>query len=224
MITQPFCAGDISRAKVLVIGHDPRLQKTDTQAGYAFFADYFYHAIPLKKSERAKYQLAEAVFAYVGYLTSHQYAADQIVLTNLCNSALPHAPKGKIVYIPEEAATTGLAEIRSILERSSIEVIFAMSAQVNYWLQKLNFYPAVASYMTSAEPKLTGVNHTPPYYDPKQGRTFRLICGKRHTTTDGRMVYPILHVKNWPLKGAFVPAYAKAYEQCINELKPAGPT
>ena len=64
MITQPFCAGDISRAKVLVIGHDPRLQKTDTQAGYAFFADYFYHAIPLKKSERAKYQLAEAMFGY----------------------------------------------------------------------------------------------------------------------------------------------------------------
>ena len=51
-----------------------------------------------------------------------------------------------------------------------------MSAQVNYWLQKLNFYPAVAGYVTSAKPKLMGVNHTP------------------------------------------------AYEQCINELKPAGQT
>jgi hypothetical protein len=96
--------------------------------------------------------LAEAVFAYVGYLTSHRYAADQIVLTNLCNSALPHAPKGKIVYIPEEAAATGLAEIRSILERSSIEVILAMSAQVNYLL-KIEFLSGSGEAVTSARPK-----------------------------------------------------------------------
>jgi len=38
--TQPY--GDITKAKVLIIGHDPRLQQSDTMAGFCFFADYYF--------------------------------------------------------------------------------------------------------------------------------------------------------------------------------------
>ena len=117
MQTAQFCAGDIKKAKVLVIGHDPRLRETNTLASNAFFADYYFRSIPTQRSERAKYNLAEAVFGYIGYLTSYKYSADQIVLTNLCNFALPHAPKGKTVFIPEEKARQGINEINDMLKR-----------------------------------------------------------------------------------------------------------
>ncbi len=137
--TLPFCSGGLSSAKVLVIGHDPRLRHSDTVASYALFADYFFRPVPRKASEKAKYQLAEALFSYVGILTCFHYPAYQIAVTNLCNNALPHAPKGKTVLIPQEEAADGLAEIEDILSNSNIELVFPMSLQVNHWLQQLVF-------------------------------------------------------------------------------------
>lgn len=214
-----FCAGDARKAKVLVVGHDPRLQETDTLAAKALFGDYYFKAIPTRGNELAKYKLAEAVYGYVGYLTSYKYTARQIALTNLCNEGLPHAPRGKTVYIPEDRALKGIREMKDILSGSDIEVIFAMSAQVNYWLQKLEFYPAVGEYVAAAEPLAKGVEHNPPYYEQRRGRAFTLICGNRYLTKDQRSIFPILHVKNWPLRGGFVAAYKKSYETCINALK-----
>ena len=157
---------------------------------------------PPKEVNSAKYKLAEAVFSYIGYLTSYKYSADQIVLTNLCNFALPHAPKGKIVFIPEEKARQGINEINDMLRGGNIEVIFAMSLQVNYWLQKLGFYPAVDEFLSDAEPKKRGMSNEPPYYDPTKGKAFTLICGKQYITNDRQSVFPILHVKNWPSAGS----------------------
>jgi hypothetical protein len=219
MQTAHFCAGDVNKARVLVIGHDPRLRVAKTIAGNAFFADYYFKPIPTQGSERAKYNLAAAVYSYTGYLVSHKYSADQIVLTNLCNVALPHAPKGKTVYIPEEKAQQGISEIDAILAKSDIEVIFAMSLQVNYWLQRLGFYPAVSEFLSDAEPKPKGVNNEPPYYGTARSRAFTLICGKRFITNDQRSVFPILHVKQWPLRGSMAKAYTKSLEACVNALK-----
>ena len=219
MKTTHFCAGNIKNARVLVIGHDPRLQKSHALASNAFFADYYFKPIPTHGSERAKYDLAAAVYSYIGYLTSHKYSADQLVLTNLCNVALPHAPKGKTVFIPEQQARAGITEINEILATSEVEIIFAMSQQVNYWLQKLEFCPSVKEFLTDAEPKQKGVKNNPQFYEPAKGRAFTLICGKQFITNDHRKLFPILHVKNWPLRGAFVKAYTKAIEQCVNTLK-----
>ncbi len=220
MQTSHFCAGDLNKAKVLVIGHDPRLQGSNTLAGSAFFADYYFKPIPVQRSEYAKYKLAEAVFSYICYLTSYKYSSDQIVLTNLCNDALPHAPMGKTVYIPEEKARQGISQIHNILNRSDIEVIFAMSIQSNYWLQKLGFYPAVDEFIFKTEPRAKGVDSELPYYEPVvRGKAFTLICGKQYITNEGRSVFPILHIKNWPLRGSFTKAYAKSYEACVNTLK-----
>lgn len=218
MPTKHFCAGDLSKAKVLVIGHDPRLKESKTQAEYAFFADYFFRPKPLQKSKLAKYKLAEAVFSYICFLTSYKYPANQLVLTNLCNVGLPHAPKGKTVLIPEQEAQVGIKAIRGLLSQSRIEIIFAMSEQVNYWLQKLGFYPYVTDFLNKSEPKTKGISNKPPYYEPQQSKAFQIICG--HCYTDNsRKVLPILHVKNWPLRGLFAKAYSKAYDNCINQFK-----
>ncbi len=219
MKTAPFCAGDPKQARVLVIGHDPRLQISNTLAGHTFFADYYFKPISSQRSERAKYKLAEAVFDYVSTLTNQMYSAEQVVLTNLCNTALPHAPKGKTVYIPEEEACQGIREIEDILKGSEIQVILAMSLQVNYWLQTLGFYPAVDEFLIRAEPKERGVTCEPPYYEPARDRPFLLICGKQYHTKDRRSIFPVLHVKHWPLKGRFAEAYAEPMEACINVLR-----
>ncbi len=219
MQTSHFCPGDLSSAKILVIGHDPRLQQSNTLAGNAFFGDYYFQAIPTQRSERAKYKLAEAVYGYVGYLTSYRYPVDQIILTNLCNEALPHAPKGRTVYIPEDKARLGICAIQDILSQSQVKVIFAMSEQVNYWLQKLQFYPAVEEFLSGAEPKAKGVRYELPYYEATRGRAFLSICGKQYFTPDKRSVFPILHIKNWPMRGPIAKAYGKSYETCTNALK-----
>jgi hypothetical protein len=219
MPTSHFCSGAVNKAKVLVIGHDPRLQDSDTLAGNAFFGDYFFNKMPTRGNELAKYKLAEVVYGYIAYLTSYRFSADQIILTNLCNDPLPHSPKGKTVYIPEDKALRGIGEIQGILNSSEVEVIFAMSAQVNYWLQKLGFYPAVPEYLVAATPKPKGIVNERPFYDQSRSKAFTLICGKQYFTKENKQVYPILHVKNWPLKGPFVKAYKKLYEQCVNSLK-----
>jgi hypothetical protein len=56
--------------KILVIGHDPRLQKSDTIAGYALFADYYFKPIPKAPRELQKYNLAKATFGKILSLTN----------------------------------------------------------------------------------------------------------------------------------------------------------
>ena len=218
MQTKHFCAGDLSKARVLVIGHDPRLQKSETLAEYALFANYFFKPTPTHKGELAKYRLAEAVYGYIGYLTSYRYVAEQLIVTNLCNSTLPSAPKGRTVLIPEREARIGVDAIQGLLTQSSVEIIFAMSLQVNYWLQKLNFYRPISDFLEKAEPKARGICNKQPYYEPQQNKAFQSICGKIYAI-DNRKIVPILHVKNWPLRGAFANAYDAAYKDCVNNLK-----
>jgi len=220
MPTKPFCAGDLANARVLVIGHDPRLQVSDTLAQYAFFADYFFRPRPNHRSEAAKYDLARATYGYIGELTGNRYAANQLVLTNLCNVGLPHAPKGRTVLIPEERAKEGIESIRILLDQSQVEIVFAMSLQVNYWLQKLGFYPSVTEFLHKAAPKTSGLSSKPPYYKAQQDKAFQLVCGRTYAA-NRRRVIPILHVKQWPLKAGYMAAYGQAYKDCISHLSNA---
>ena len=97
--------------------------------------------------------------------------------------------------------------------------MFAMSEQVNCWLHRLRFCTLVPEFLRRAEPTPKGLAHQPPYYAPQQSGAFQLICGRRYTVGDAAL-FPILHVKNWPLRGRFKQAYAAAYERLINSLKP----
>ena len=215
--TKPW--GDLSKAKVLIIGHDPRLQNSDDRAEFCFYADYFFKEIPKKRNELQKYKLAEAVFAYISYLTSYQFTANEYYITNLCNKPLSPAPKNKTVFIPEAEALAGMEEIKNKLSKSKVKLIFAMSQQVNYWLQKLGFYEADPKFLKMAEPKEKGLASDPPYYDPKKPSAFKRICGNPYKVDDKYVLYPILHVKNYPLKGRFKSSYEKAILNLINILK-----
>jgi len=83
--------------------------------------------------------LAATVFNQITYITNGKIKPEEIYITNLCNSALPHSPRGKTVYIPEDKAKEGFENIKRIIEENqSIEYLFPMSLQVNYWLQKEN--------------------------------------------------------------------------------------
>lgn len=204
-----------STPKALLIGHDPRLQNSESIAGHALFADYYFRDVPTKPAEKRKYGLAKSSFDHIAYLTHGKIAPESLYITNLCNSALEHALKGKTVLIPKEKAQEGLENIRSVLEANpSIEFLFPMSLQVNYWLQKLGFYGLDDDFLAQSEPKEIGVIHRPPYYEPRKSKSFTLICGQIFESAEGKhKIVPILHSKNYPLKGRFLQAYGSKYDQ-----------
>lgn len=216
--TKVFCRGDKSKARLLVIGHDPRLQDSGTIAEYCFFADYYFRPIPINKSNLAKYKLAESVFTYIAWLTSNKYSADELIITNLCNRALKRYPtaKGKTVLIPEGYGQEGLATINDIIKSSQIEVIIAMSQQVNYLLQKFGFYSSTPRYMEKSRPREKSASNG--YYEPIGEAPFLEICGNKYYA-GSIPLYPILHVKQFPFKGRIKAAYEAAHYNCINSIK-----
>jgi len=204
----------LREARALVIGHDPALQKSDTQAGFALFANYCFKPEPSSRSERRKYGLAKSTFDQISFLTNDSIKPEEIYITNLCNDKLPHAPVKKTVFIPKSKAEEGIKHIKEILlSNPSIKYIFPMSLQVNYWLQKLGFYQGSQEFVDSSEPSKAGMNSNPPYYTPCKGRTFLMICGNCYRVSAGnQVVFPILHSKNFPLKGRLI-AYSDSYEK-----------
>jgi len=210
--------GDPIKAKVLVVGHDPRLQRSSTIADYCFFADYYFKPRPSKRNELKKYQLAGSLFSYIRELTGGYFHDDEIIITNLCNKALPPTPPNRTVYIPRDKAEDGLRNIKALLKVSNIHLIFAMSQPVNYWLQKLKFYAANPAFLEAAEPKENGVNSDAPYYEPKRAGAFKMIFGQKYVADGQYILFPILHVKAYPLKGNFL-VYHENYLNCIRECK-----
>lgn len=199
------------RAKILVIGHDPRLQESDTQAEYCFFADYYFGEIPLKESEERKYRLAQSLFDHIRDITSSKYKDDEIYITNLCNEQLTKPPENCTVYIPEDKANEGLKHIRQILKICPIEIIFPMSMQVNYWLQALGFYTSENNCVDGLKPSIKGTTNTPPYYKASKSKIFNNICGHRYIADGKYLIFPILHTKNYPLKGKYISTYKENY-------------
>ena len=218
MPTKPYISK--SNPKVLVIGHDPRLQKSDTIAEYSLFADYYFRTEPESGSEKRKFGIAKAVFDFVLEMTNRKISVDEICVTNLCNENLPHAPKGKTVYIPEEKALKGIKEIKKILtEHPTIKLIFTMSLQVNYWLQKLNFYNGDNEFINLSEPFEKGIKNPLPYFEPKETRSFLKVCGNEYKVNDlpNISVFPVLHIKSYPLKGKFI-TYEKKYNGLVEKI------
>lgn len=200
--------------RALLIGHDPRLQQSDTQAEYVLFANYYFDKTIKDRAFKSKYGLAASAFNQITHITNGKIKPEEIYITNLCNSDLPHAPKSKTVYIPEEKAITGVENIKKIIdENSTIEYLFPMSLQVNYWLQKLGLYYSSDEFIEKSTPKTIGIQNKPPYYEQTGKSPFLLICGNRYHVTGGiQVVIPILHAKCFPLNKQFR-AYEPAYER-----------
>lgn len=198
--------------RALLIGHDPRLQKSNTQAEYVLFANYYFDKNIKDSSFKSKFGLASSAFNQITEITNGKIKPEEIYITNLCNTSLPHAPKGKTVYIPEKMAIAGVDHIKRIInEYSSIEYIFPMSLQVNYWLQKLGFYYSNAEFIEKSTPKSVGILNEPPFYEAKENKSFLMICGdKFHFKGATQTVIPILHAKCFPLNkrfSAYIPGY-----------------
>jgi hypothetical protein len=203
--------------KALLIGHDPRLQQSDTQAEYVLFANYYFDKTIRDRAFKSKQGLATSAFNQITHITNGKIKPEEIYITNLCNSALPHAPKDKTVYIPEEKAITGVENIKQIIgENQGIEYIFPMSLQVNYWLQKLGLYDSNDEFVEKSTPRTKGILNEPPFYEAKENRTFLMICGNSYQVIGGNQtVIPILHAKCFPLNQRFR-AYKPAYERISN--------
>lgn len=200
--------------RALLIGHDPRLQQSDTQAEYVLFANYYFDKTIRDRAFKSKYGLAASAFNQITHITNGKIKPEEIYITNLCNSALPHAPEDKTVYIPEDKAIAGVENIKRIIEENkSIEYIFPMSLQVNYWLQKLGLYFSNDEFIEKSTPKTIGVQNKPPYYQPIGKSPFLLICGNMYPVNGGnQIIIPILHAKCFPLNSQ-LRAYKPAYER-----------
>jgi hypothetical protein len=111
------------------------ITKFKRPSGYRFICNLYFDPPSGKGAELRKYGLAKSSFDQITYLTNGKIAPENVYVTNLCNAALDHSPKGKTVFITEDKARKGLDNIRSILASNpSIEFVFPMSLQVNYWL------------------------------------------------------------------------------------------
>lgn len=198
--------------KVLLIGHDPRLQSSDTIANYALFSDYYFGDKPKRGSEKKKFDFATKSIGQVLEITNNKYKADEIYVTNLCNESLPHAPKGKTVLIPESIAKKGFERIYSIIcQQTTIEYIFPMSQQVNYWLQFFGLYQTNTDYLVKAKPKEKGINNHPPYYEAvkQSDHPFLEICGVTYHLNTGQKLIPILHTKQYGQQMAYFHCYER---------------
>jgi hypothetical protein len=194
----------VERAKILVVGHDPRLQTSDTKAEFCFFADYYFEKKQTSQSDKRKFSLAESLFDQIRYITCGHFDDKDVYITNLCNDTLPKPPSNHTVYIPRKNAQEGLENIREILSRTNIQFIFPMSMQVNYWLQELGFYYSENGFADAARPREQGINNKPPYYKETTPGQFVTICGNCYKADRRYMLYPILHTKNYPLKDKFL--------------------
>jgi hypothetical protein len=208
---RPF--GDPAQARVFIIGHDPRLRASHTQAETVFFLDYLEQGRPAKKSEAAKYDLASAVVGYIEHLTGGMVPLREIYFTNLCNEFLPHPQRGGTVLIPDEVADRGIAEIDKALAQGRPQVIIPMSLQVFYHLARSGFVTMTDEqrevFLSKAAPKPRDAERGA--YVQSKPKAFMDVCGERFLH-DGVPVVPVLHVKAWPLKGRF-----KSYEQAMQK-------
>lgn len=198
--TKPY--GNPKTAHLLVIGHDPRLQESDTEAEYVLFMDYLERELPKRKSELRKYGLAQAVVDYIAYLTGNKYSVEtmnRMYFTNLCNQFLQHPEKkGETVLIPDEIAGRGISEIEKTLQIGSFKLVLPMSLQVFYHLVRWGFVPNesvdMKEFLQKARPAESYAMQGA--YRPTEQRAFVDVCGNRYSYY-GVPVIPILHVNNW---------------------------
>lgn len=211
--------GDLGTATVLVIGHDPRLQRSKAEAKYPFFFETLTGPPPTSASERRKYELAQAVCEYINWLADRLVSLKELYVTNLCNEFLPHVNNWGTVLIPDDKAEHGLAEIEQAIAEGHFSVILPMAVQTFYHLCRLGFVDEQADvlkrFVAAARPRTSKVRQG--VYVPTGVAPFLAVCGQRFHHR-GIPVIPILHVKQWPLKSSAA-RYAEPMERARQEVR-----
>ncbi len=219
---KPF--GDVNTATILIIGHDPRLQHSQAEAGFAFFFDYLLCPRPRVPSEAKKYDLAQAVWGYVNDLAGrieHCVSLSELYVTNLGNEFLEHKPGSGTVLIPEHLARRGVEQIAQIVADGHFKVILPMAVQPFYHLCRLGFVEGdselLAHFMAEACPRAFEAEQG--IYEPTGKAPFLAVCGEKFSYC-GVPVVPIVHVKQWPLQQRMV-KYVKPMRNAKQNIQAA---
>jgi len=198
-VTKPF--GDLATATILVIGHDPRLQRSQAEAEVAFFLDYLARPRPTSRPEASKHDLAKAVVDYVGVLAGREVSLSELYVTNLCNEFLEHAPGSGTVLIPDDLARRGVQQITQAATLGRFVMILPMAVQTFYHLCRLGFIDEdsdmVRRFVHDASPR--AAKAAQGIYVQSGSAPFLAVCGCRFHHR-GVPVVPIVHVKQWPLR------------------------
>ncbi|WP_302673175.1 hypothetical protein, partial [uncultured Clostridium sp.] len=149
--------GNLKKAKILVIGHDPNLLYLNIFPEYCFFMEYLSDEYKNNNKYKNRYKLAKSTINYLRGLIDYKVNEDEIYFTNLCNNELSESTVKDLdymeYYISRENAEDGLRNIKEILKNSNIKLILATSLQVNYWLQELKFYKYNNTFLKEASPQ-----------------------------------------------------------------------
>lgn len=207
-------------AKALLIGHDPTLQNSETQADVTLFADFYFKykdEEPKQGDEKKKFMLAKNSFDQIEYITLGKIHDDEIYITNLCNTILYREKSivGKTVRIPESKARNGVERIREILKNNpTIKYVFPMSLQVNYWLQELGLYNSNDNFLNDTRP--VEKSDAIQVFKPRKQKTFLKICGKQYKINGcgEQIIIPILHSKQFPLNKKTM-----SYNDCYQSIR-----
>ena len=214
-------SGDLDTATILVIGHDPRLQRSQTEAEVAFFFDYLARPRPKSRSEAQKYGLAKAVWDYVNELAGRDIPLAELYVTNLCNEFLAHTPGSGTVLIPDDQAQRGVEQIAQIVTDGHFRVILPMAVQPLYHLCRLGFIDEdselVTHFIAGARPRPSKVEQG--IYKQTGWAPFLTVCGQRFHH-HGVPVVPILHVKQWPLSDIMI-RYKEPMQQAQQQIRAA---
>jgi hypothetical protein len=219
--TKPY--GNLDKAKIMVIGHDPRLQSSQAMAEYAFFFEYLtkFSVPPGYSPDKRKYELAHAVLDYVSYLTGAPVLLNNLYVTNLCNSFLPTTSGNGTILIPKNEAEIGFKDICQAINEGIFKVIIPTSCQVFYNLCRLGFLDekdeGIDLFVKNASPKKDKAELG--VYATTGKAPFLDMCGKRfhHHFIP---VVPVLHVKQWPIKNRMI-RYTDSLEHAKREIKGA---
>ena len=170
--------------------------------------------------ERSRYIEDKKRVEMVEDLSEFKYNIDKVYVTWLCNDTLPRQAKGKRTIIPEPMESKGVEHIKWVLQQNpEIEVIFALSQQTNYWLQKSGFAEADEEFLKAAEPRRTGLQDIMPYYQPVNPKVFNDICAKLRYVNEYRIkLFPLLPMRDYPLRGDNAERFEKAYKAISEQL------
>ena len=216
---RPF--GDLATATILIIGHDPRLQRSHAEAEVAFFFDYLARPRPKPRPEARKYDLAQAVWDYINELAGCDVPLAGLYVTNLCNEFLAHIPGSGTVLIPDDQAQRGVRRIVQIVADGHFKVILPMAVQPFYHLCRLGFIDEdtelVRRFVAGARPRASKAEQG--IYVQSGRAPFLAVCGCRFHHR-GVPVVPIVHVKQWPLKARMV-RFKEPMQQAQQQIRAA---
>jgi hypothetical protein len=215
---KPF--GDINSATILVIGHDPRLQRSKAEAKTAFFMDYLARPQPTRHPEARKYGLARAVWEYVNDLAGRHVLLAEFYVTNLCNEYLEHTRGSGTVLIPDNLAKRGVEQIAQTVAAGHFKCILPMALQTFYHLCHWGFIDEkdselIVQFVAGARPRPTKAEQG--IYVQTSSGSFLSVCGRRFHHR-GVPVVPIVHVRQWPLKPRMV-RYTEPMERAALEIQ-----